>query len=241
MLHFINNIFPVSSCALCDERSTHRIDLCNDCISNLPVNNHCCRKCALPLQKITTSVSTTAASGVLLCGKCIATQPPFERAIVPFLYRPPIDYMIKRLKFSADLKYARITAGLVAAHIDRTLDPTELPDLLIPMPIHARRTIDRGFNQAEQIARYLRSDLALSIDRLAVTRTTELPAQSGLNARQRELNMRNAFEVNADLSGKSVAMIDDVVTTGATARSLARRLRKAGAKNISLWAIARTP
>ena len=194
----------------------------------LPRNDHGCAACALPLDTPETSV---------LCGQCIGRKRRFSSAVVPYLYRPPIDYMLKRLKFSGELKYARIVAQLLS----KAAICQPLPDVLIPVPIHPNRLAERGFNQAELLARHAAQALSLPIDPLAVSRLKDQPAQSQLNANQRDQNLRGAFRATTDLSGKRVALVDDVVTTGATARAVASQLRRARAADISLWAVARTP
>lgn len=145
--------------------------------------------------------------------------------------------MLKRLKFSGDLKYARIAAQLLTM----ATAGKPLPDLIIPVPLHPNRLAERGFNQSELLAGHAARTLALPILRQAVERLKDQPAQSRLNAKQREKNLQGAFRANANLSGKCVALVDDVVTTGATARAVASQLRRAGATDIALWAVARTP
>ncbi len=145
--------------------------------------------------------------------------------------------MVKRLKFSGDLKFSRIVGQL----LNRAASQAPCPDALIPVPLHPNRYAERGFNQADLLARHLAKSLPIPVLRGAVSRLKDQPAQSKLTASQREKNLQGAFRANLSLTDKHIAIVDDVVTTGATARALAQQLRKAGAREISLWAVARTP
>lgn len=194
----------------------------------LPRNDHGCATCALPLDTPGTSV---------LCGQCIGRKQRFSSAIVPYLYRAPIDYMIKRLKFSGDLKFACIAGQLVA----RAARQRSLPQALIAVPLHPNRLASRGFNQAELLARQLSKSLSLPLLDNAISRLKDMPAQTQLNASQRAENLIGAFRANTRVPGQHIGIIDDVVTTGATARAVAASLRRAGASRVSLFAIARTP
>ncbi len=152
--------------------------------------------------------------------------------------------MIKRLKFSAETKYSRLAGELLADAV--TNQSTFAPDIIVPVPIHKERLLERGFNQAEMIARTAARRLDLSIDCEIVQRSNLKLSQSKLSAREREANIRRAFTINTDrieslpVEGLHIAIVDDVYTTGATARAIARQLRKAGVSTISIWAVART-
>jgi ComF family protein len=145
--------------------------------------------------------------------------------------------MVKRLKFSGDLKFASITGQLVA----RAARLRSLPEALIAVPLHPNRLAGRGFNQAELLARELSASLSLPLLDNAVMRVKDQPAQTQLNAAQREENLVGAFRAQIRVPGQHVGIVDDVVTTGATARAVAAQLRRAGASQITLLAIARTP
>lgn len=219
-------------------------DLCRSCFQELPHNAVSCHRCALPLST-GGHYSTTAQTGILKCGKCLTSYSPIDFALVPFVYRAPIDYMIKRLKFAGDIRFARLTSQLLCAAINQHASPA--PDFLLPVPAHPERFYRRGYNQAEQLATRVSRCLSIPLGRNMIERTGSLQSsQAALSATAREQNMRQAFGIKAccdkeAIAGKSVAIIDDVYTTGATTRSMARVLRRAGAKKISVWAIARTP
>ncbi len=145
--------------------------------------------------------------------------------------------MVRRLKFSGDLKFASIAGQLVA----RAARNRSLPQALIAVPMHPKRLSSRGFNQAELLAQQLSSSLSLPVLDNAVSRLKDMPAQTQLNASQRAENLVGAFRAHIRVPGQHIGIVDDVVTTGATARAVAAQLRRAGASRLSLFAIARTP
>lgn len=207
--------------------------LCNPCQADLPVNRWHCRCCALPLAH---------PGSHHLCGDCLTSPPPFNRSLIPWRYQYPIDNMIGRYKYSRQHKFARpLIAGfasyLESAFQDRSDDK---PQILIPSPMLPARRRTRGFNQARDIAERLGEKLDIPVDAGAVRRVRKVQAQRGLNRKARLANLRDVFEVCANVPER-VAIVDDVVTTGATMQALASTLRQAGAKDIQVWALARTP
>ncbi len=150
--------------------------------------------------------------------------------------------MIKRLKFSADTKYSRVAGELLADAVLARKKDFPLPTVIAPVPIHPERLLERGFNQAEMIARTSAKRLRIRLDSSLVKRSSLKVPQSGLSAKDREANIRRAFSVDDQHRQiPHVAVVDDVYTTGATARAIARHLKKAGVAKISIWAVARTP
>jgi ComF family protein len=147
-----------------------------------------------------------------------------------------VDALLHSLKYHANLAMASVLADLLTARID----PDALPDFIVPMPLHPARLRARGFNQALEISRRVsrKSGVALLPD--ICRRIKDTPSQTGLPWKEREKNIRNAFSCEADLRGKHVAMLDDVMTTGATFNELAKALRKSGAAQVSGWVVART-
>ena len=221
-------------CCLCDNKGTNGLDLCVYCHKNLPWNLSCCHKCACPLpdqRRINDQ-----------CGRCLNNLSDIDRSIIPFLYRPPVDFMVRRLKFSSDTKFSRLAGELISHAVSsQAALENDLPDLLLPVPINSHRLMQRGFNQAALIADVVAERLSIQCSSGAVQRINQQLQQSGLSARDRETNIRRAFSVTGEVEGLHVAIIDDVYTTGATARAIARQLRRAKASKISVWAFARTP
>ncbi|MDO8860990.1 ComF family protein [Haliea sp. E1-2-M8] len=223
-------VFP-QYCLLCRLRSCSPLPLCADCFTQLQGNEHACQRCALPL--------ATAADG--LCSQCIAQPPAFDSVIAPLVYEPHIALLISRWKFQRERRLTRLLALLWHAWV---VPPTDR-DLLLPVPLHWRRLLWRGFNQAALLGLAIRArepqlaSLPLGTDTLQRRRAT--PAQASLNAQQRSSNLETAFRVRGDVRGLRVAVIDDVMTTGATADAIARALKAAGAADVQLWCLARTP
>ncbi|MDG4552436.1 MAG: ComF family protein [Candidatus Contendobacter sp.] len=216
------------TCLLCGATGMGGLDLCAGCLGDLPRNLAACPRCAAPLP----------VAGTGPCARCRAQPPDFDRAVVPFRYQTPVDFMITRLKFNGRLANARLLGELFAAALAERGDPA--PDCIVPVPLHPRRLRERGFNQALELARPVarRLGIPLRIDGLRRVRHT-LP-QVRLDARQRQTNPLGAFARGAPLPGARVALMDDVVTTASTMGECARVLRTGGVTDIAIWAIGRT-
>lgn len=227
-------VFP-THCVLCELRSDCELPLCTACQVELQANDNCCSRCAIPIPAA--RVDTPARQ----CGNCLRQAPPFDRVIAPWIYNEHMAHLISRWKFAGE---TRLTPLLASLWMQRTVS-RDTPDLLIPIPLHWRRLWRRGFNQSELLCRELRSrNSLLTAARIApdmVRRKHATAAQSGMNARERIRNLRGAFTVNRACDNLRIAIVDDVLTTGATAAALARVLKTAGARHIEVWCIARTP
>ena len=210
-------------CLLCGAKSGASL-LCAECEAALPwLPVQRCRMCALPV------------SGGTVCGACLAAPPRYDRVSAVFAYRFPVDGLIHALKYGANLVVARLLGEMLA----RTVAP-ETVDLVIPMPLSVQRLRERGFNQALEIARYVAP--AAKAGRLChdiVQRPVHTAAQASLPWKARARNVRGAFVCTEDLSGLRIAIVDDVVTTGATLNELAKTLRRAGAAEVRGWTVAR--
>ncbi|HEY6984674.1 MAG TPA: ComF family protein [Rhodanobacteraceae bacterium] len=216
-------------CLLCGGSGARGRDLCVGCARDLPLNDCCCPRCALPL--------TTPAP---LCGECIEHEPPFAAAWVPFRYAHPLDLLEARFKFRADLAAGRVLADLM---IERSVvDAPARPALIVAVPLHTSRLRARGYNQAWELARTLSAAFDIPLGRDLLVRTRATAAQTGLDASARRRNLRGAFAVsNVESLPAHVALFDDVMTTGATLRECARVLRRAGIARVDVWALARAP
>ncbi|SFE88493.1 ComF family protein [Nitrosomonas sp. Nm166] len=212
------------NCILCGVSATQ--DLCEPCYIHLPrlPANHC-PICLWPVP--------TAE----ICGACLTKPPAFTHTIAAFRYTFPIDAMIHSLKYRTHLAIAPILANLLITRLKTT---SLLPDVIIPMPLHPIRLRERGFNQAMEISRYISKQMGIALLPDSCKRIKHTPPQTGLPWKDRQKNIRKAFDCKIDLSGKHVALVDDVMTTGATLNELAKVLRKQGAAEISNWVIART-
>ncbi len=217
-------IFSQKNCVLCSVPAKQ--DLCEPCYNHLPQLplNHC-PICLWPVP--------TAE----ICGACLTKPPAFTRTLAALRYTFPVDAMIHALKYQTNLAIAPILANLL---ITRLIATERMPDIIIPMPLHRVRLRERGFNQAMEISRYISKHMRIVLLPDSCQRIKHTPPQTGLPWKDRQKNIRKAFSCKIDLSGKHVALVDDVMTTGATLNELAKVLRKQGATEISNWVIART-
>ncbi len=209
--------------------------LCQGCRSDLPGNGTCCQRCGLPL------ILARPRPG-LTCGECLKHPPAFDRAFIPWRYQFPVDRMISRYKYQGQRQYARPLLAEMTIRVQALLaeQPQRTPQLLIAAPMHRKRQRKRGFNQAAEIAEAISAGTGIPWTDRLLQRTRPTPPQSGLNRRQRLGNLRGLFGISGEVPAH-VALVDDVVTTGATAGTLARLLRRHGAATIEVWALARTP
>lgn len=227
MLSGLRHFVLPPRCLLCGAAGADDIDLCVACRLELPRNRACCRRCALPL-----------ANSVEVCGECQRHLPPWDTAWAPFRYGWPLDRLESRYKFGADLAAGRV----LTTCWQREPLPPELPQLLIIVPLHRRRLRQRGYNQALELARPLARALALPLRHDVIKRVRATDAQTELDAVGRRRNVRGAFALNTDVSlPPHVAILDDVMTTGATLGECARVLRRAGVQRVDVWALARAP
>lgn len=214
-------------CLLCGDAGAHGMDLCADCAAELPRNTHCCQRCALPLP-----ISTP------LCGRCQRKAPSWDAAWAPFRYAWPLDRLETRFKFSRDLAAGRVLATMWK----REPRPSDLPQLLLPVPLHSRRLRERGYNQALELARPLAHALRIPCRHDLLQRVRHTDAQTGLDALERRRNLRNAFALSeGEKPPAHVAVIDDVFTTGTTLGECVRVLKRAGVVRVDVWALARAP
>lgn len=220
-------------CLLCDEHADQSYPLCSACEAELPWLDERCLCCALPLP----------ING-MLCGQCTRRAPPFNQVEVPFHYGFPLDSLISRFKHQARWPLGRLLGHLLGQWLlARFDDGLPRPDLLLPVPMGRKRLRQRGFNQAAMLARWLGPQLGLAVDEHMLLRPHETLAQQDLDARQRQRNLLQAFTLvpRARVQGRHLALVDDVMTTGATARALAQLLLRAGAARVDVYCLARTP
>ncbi len=208
--------------------------ICDACRADLPWLGSQCRRCALPLPFENQ-----------LCGNCQQHSPAFFQVVSPLLYRFPLDSLIPAFKYHDQLIYGRAMARLLAeaVHFHYCEQDQALPDRVLPMPLHRSREARRGFNQALELARPVAAHLQIPLCRRSLLRVRHTEAQQGLSADDRKRNLADAFQCppSAAVSGLHLALVDDVVTTGATADAASHALIEAGAASVSIWCIARTP
>ncbi len=223
----LDSLFP-TACRLCSAGISGKLPLCTGCRDDLPRLAPGCSQCARPLGD---SVRDRR------CGRCQRKPPAYDRATALYHYGPPLDYLVKRLKFCGDLGMGPLLAELMRQQLQGRAHA--LPGLLVPVPLHPDRQRERGYNQALELARPLGRALDIPVDNRLCRRTRPTAAQSLLGTTARRVNMRNAFAVNFATVTPHVAIIDDVMTTGCTADELARVLKRAGASLVEVWVVAR--
>ena len=213
---------PAQPCLLCGAMSRHGA-WCAACDAALPyLPGEHCPFCAVP------------TPGAAACGRCLRKHPRFDRTVAVFAYAFPMDKLLQALKFSEQLHLAPALADKLAERV------AALPDRIIPMPLHPLRLRQRGHNQSFEIAKGVSSRLGVPLLPHACLRVRDTPPQSTLKWKERSSNMRKAFQCTENFTGMHVAMVDDVMTSGASLNELALALRRAGAREVSAWVLART-
>lgn len=223
-------VFP-SHCLLCLQPSRRQLSLCEPCQGDLPWLTRHCRQCALPLAD---------AGDDERCGQCLSLPPAFSRCLCPLRYDFPVNHLVTGFKYHRQFANGALLAEL---WLQRWATPLEQPpELIVPVPLHWRRRLHRGYNQAELVARHW--SLALDIPMATpLQRRRATAAQQGLSAQDRQHNLHDAFVLRQAklVAGKHIALVDDVLTTGATARNVAAILARGGARQVDIWCLARTP
>jgi ComF family protein len=213
-------------CELCAGHSaTERV--CAACVLNLPRIDNACPVCAMP------------GSRGAVCGSCLAHVPPFDATTAAYAYEFPVDRLIQAFKYHGRLALADWCAAAIVAA--RVRDPTPAPRHVVAMPLAAERQRERGFNQATEIARRIAVRMDVTVIETGVRRIRATAPQATLPWAERAANIRGAFACTHDLAGSVVAVVDDVMTTGATLAEFARTLKTAGAARVENWVVARTP
>lgn len=217
-------MFP-RECLACGDPPRRRHDFCLPCWNDLPRIDSACPRCGLP--------SPTNAE----CGRCQRRPPAFDRTIALFRYEHPVDFWIQQLKYGHKLHIARSLGEAFADHILES--GADLPDRLIPVPLHRSRMRERGFNQSLEIARTIARILQVPVDHRSILRSRPTAPQSDLPYDKRRSNVRGTFSVDRSIPSAYVAVVDDVMTTGSTVNEVARCLRQSKVKDLAIWSLAR--
>lgn len=219
-------------CVLCGSPSGCR-NLCSGCSADLPRARHVCPVCALPV----------SVAGTLQCGRCQRRLPPWNAAIAALVYCHPADWLVCRFKFGRDFVCGQVLGLELLAALQRLDRPA--PDLIVPVPLHRLRHFSRTFNQADLLARFLGRGLGVPVHSQLLSRPRRTRAQSGLKLVERRRNICGAFRADRRagriIAKQHVALVDDVITTGATLSECAKVLKRAGAASVSVWVAARAP
>jgi len=223
MLKSVANLVFGGSCFLC--RGAARETLCEACERDLPrLASPRCPRCAL------------ASPHGAVCGRCLSATPRYDQTLAALAYEFPADALIHAFKFRGELALAPLMSHLLLKEIPSSARV----DMVVPVPLSAKRLRERGYNQALELARPIAARLGARLDFGVCERAREAPPQTELPWAERAKNVRGAFRCTRALAGASVAVVDDVMTTGATLDELAGTLKAAGAARVVNWVVART-
>jgi len=211
-------------CRRCGEPAN--AGFCRACRSEFPRNESACRRCGRgPL-----------ADQLIEC----PSHPQhwrIARVVAPLVYMSPLEHYIHALKYDGERAIGRCLGQILA---DAVANRRHEIDALVAVPLHRERLLERGYNQALEIARPVSAALRLPLLRTGIVRSRVTAPQTSLSYAQRRENLVAAFTVTRQLHGRALAIIDDVITTGATVNALAETLLRAGAVRVEGWAVART-
>lgn len=202
--------------------------LCKSCIDSLTrAPSPSCPQCGLPTQGEH-------------CGLCIKNTPHYDATKALLTYAFPSSAILQHYKYSNALFLSQLFGDLFSQRLQKNSTVSDI-DLIVPMPLHAGRIKERGFNQSLEVAKVIAKQLDIPLDKTSCIRIKNTPPQASLPLKERLKNVRGAFEVNTDHSvkGKRIAIVDDVMTTGASLNELAKALKKAKAAHVECWVIAR--
>lgn len=213
-------------CYLCDGAATAAV--CAGCVAAFPpLPTARCVCCALP-----------AATGQH-CGRCLSHPPHYDHTIAALAYGDPLDQAVQAFKYRPALGLSRFLSGLLDEAVSAATAGNQI-DLIIPLPLAPARLTERGFNQALELARPLAARRRIRLEARAVRRIRNTPPQVQLPWKERARNIQGAFVCGLPLTGLRVAVVDDVMTTGASLDEMARVLKGAGAAHVTNWVVART-
>ncbi|MFT7289246.1 MAG: ComF family protein [Halieaceae bacterium] len=223
------NLLAPQRCIYCDQ-TTDRIEaICRFCCIAVQPNRTPCPRCALPDCRGS------------LCPACQTRLPALQSVTAPYRYDVAVAYLVSLWKYRGERRLSDTIARLMLQETDLRSDS----DILLPTPLHWRRQLRRGFNQSDDLLRSLcavQPQLKMACaHRVRLSRQRSVSPQASSSRRERLRNLRGAFKVSGDLKGRSVTIIDDVCTTGATGNAIAATLLDAGAREVHLWCFTRTP
>jgi ComF family protein len=208
--------------------------ICEYCHQHLPFSINNCHTCGLPLQHHKSIAHTTNAT----CGNCLINSPNYNRVVSAFHYETPVSDFVTQLKYSAQFQLLPLLVDYLANKITQYYTRKELPELLVAIPLHPTKQKSRGFNQAQLIANRLSRQFSIPVAYSGVERVKMTKAQSGLDAKQRKQNIKDAFKISFSLPSH-IAVIDDVITTGLTISEFTKTALGSGCRKVDAWSIAR--
>ena len=226
MRSFFNQLLSHSTlCLCCGYQKTHKLGFCLGCYHDLPHIKTPCLQCGLPLTANTPCF-------------CKAEDWPFAACLSAFEYQFPINKLLFQYKSQARLALCESFAQALTNQVKK--QQQVLPQVLMPVPLHTSKLKQRGFNQSLELAKVLSKQLHIPIDYHSLQSSHQTTQQKSLNKQQRLANVQTNYALTRPLSVTHIALIDDVITTGATTKTLAYLLREHGATHIQAWSIARS-
>ncbi|OQX33345.1 MAG: hypothetical protein B0D91_14645 [Oceanospirillales bacterium LUC14_002_19_P2] len=219
------------SCLLCRSACQWPNRLCRGCIDTLPRIQHACMLCSEPLPH---------RDDGHLCGTCQKQGRAFDSCTSAFLYQSPVSDMLQRLKYHDQLAFAHPLATQLASTLQTHYRAEPFPEVILPIPLHRKRLLQRGYNQSTVLARHLSRHMMIPTDHRLLKRVHATQPQLKLTTDQRRRNVRGTFTCKRN-HYHHVALLDDIVTTGATVEEISRLLKQQGVKYVDVWCIARTP
>ena len=226
MRAFFNQLLSHSPlCLCCGYQKTHKLGFCLGCYHDLPHIKTPCLQCGLPLTANTPCF-------------CKAEDWPFAACLSAFEYQFPINKLLFQYKSQARLALCESFAQALTNQVKK--QQQVLPQVLMPVPLHTSKLKQRGFNQSLELAKMLSKQLHIPIDYHSLQSSHQTTQQKSLNKQQRLANVQTNYALTRPLSVTHIALIDDVITTGATTKTLAYLLREHGATHIQAWSIARS-
>lgn len=235
MLTGWNRLIP-SNCIVCGRSAHLPRSLCPHCEAQLPWIGTHCHGCGLEFAQVTLEDHR--------CGNCLGTSSTLDACHGLFHYRSPIDKLIPAFKFQAKLHIGSCMGLLLAVAMQTHFQTYGAPDLILPVPLHWRRYLQRGFNQSWELCKIVSRITGIACNNSLVRKQKHTRAQAELNnTKQRAGNLRGAFLLSESVACgnvKTVTIIDDVITTMSTVTALATLLKEHGIQGVEAWCIART-
>ncbi len=218
-------------CAGCGVKISAHGFVCSACWGELqPLSAPYCTKCSIPFEFET--------EGESQCAACMVSVPEFDWARAAVLYEEMGKRLVLRLKHSGTNAVVPVMAQMMATAV-HNCDV----DMIVPVPLHSKRFVSRRFNQSQLLAKQLAVHLNVPVDNFVLIKKRATASQGGLNRKERFKNVTGVFAVEKGrietLKGKHILLVDDVLTTGATAGACAKVLKKAGASEVGLAVFAR--
>lgn len=223
ILHKFSQLLHPALCLSCGIPVNAKAFICSDCLEAMEIVHNPCSLCGLPNSEPDS-----------ICPSCLHNPPVWNALTSPLIYRGYSRKCIHDLKFNEQMYIANV----LVKHFHSRFESHKI-EVLLPVPLHVTRLLERGYNQADEIANALSLQLNIPVDRKSLTRIKETEAQAGLSLNKRKNNIIRAFHFDNSRRYQCVAVIDDIITSGSTMSEICKNLRNAGVKHIEVWSLTR--